>query len=294
MNHLKVLVTGSNGQVGHQLVQRLTGKVELLATDRSVLDISNQQQVEDFVMKFQPDVIINAAAYTAVDKAEIETEAANAINHLGSKYLAIAANKVNAALLHISTDYVFSGHENSIYNEKDPTGPNGVYGKTKLDGEAAVAEHCPHHIIMRTAWVFGEHGNNFVKTMLRLGQTRPELGIVADQFGGPTYAGDIADALISICQQITSTPSTALWGTYHYSGMPYVSWFEFARAIFQAAEGSNVLTNIPLLKAINTEDYPTPAKRPANSRLDCSKLEKAFGIKPSDWQTALTNVDKYK
>lgn len=294
MNHLKVLVTGSNGQVGHQLVQRLTGKVELLAADRNMLDISNQQQVEDLVIKFLPDVIINAAAYTAVDKAEIEIDAANAINHLGSKYLAIAANKVNAALLHISTDYVFAGDRDSVYMENDETGPAGVYGKTKLDGETAIAEHCPRHIIMRTAWVFGEHGNNFVKTMLRLGQARPELGIVADQHGGPTYAGDIADALISICQQIASTSATAHWGIYHYSGIPYVSWFEFARAIFQSAKARNVITDIPLLKAIKTEDYPTPAKRPANSRLDCSKLEKAFGIKPSDWQTALTNIDKYK
>ncbi|EGR3970394.1 dTDP-4-dehydrorhamnose reductase [Vibrio cholerae] len=292
---MRILVTGSRGQVGHCLVQKLSimKEVVFLAVDRDQLDITHPAQVDAVVNEFKPNIIINAAAHTAVDRAEQEIELSYAINRDGPHYLAQASQKVGASILHISTDYVFSGDKPNPYLETDPTAPQGVYGESKLAGEIAVAQACPRHIILRTAWVFGEHGNNFVKTMLRLAQSRDELSIVGDQFGGPTYAGDVADALISMVQYIEQG-SKPKWGVYHFSGMPYSSWYDFASAIFQAAEQYKVLVKQPLLSSIPTSAYPTPAKRPANSRLDCSKLETQFGIKPSDWQSALNNIQAYK
>ncbi|MCP1660526.1 dTDP-4-dehydrorhamnose reductase [Neisseria perflava] len=290
----KYLITGSNGQVGYCLTQQLTGKAEILAVDRDQLDITDRAAVFAAVEAFRPDVIINAAAHTAVDKAESEAELSAAINVNGAQYLAEAAAQQGALMMHISTDYVFDGQAAAdyAYKESDPVDPQGVYGQTKLDGEIAVAAANPRHIIMRTAWVFGEHGNNFVKTMIRLGKQRDSLGIVGDQFGGPTYAGDIAAALIHMAEQILAGKENA-YGVYHFSGQPYVSWFEFAQAIFARAEAAGVLDKQPQLNAITTADYPTPAKRPANSRLDLSKIQTAFGIAPSDWQKALENIQAY-
>ncbi|RQW61720.1 dTDP-4-dehydrorhamnose reductase [Vibrio viridaestus] len=290
---MKVLITGSNGQVGHCLVeQALAKEIDVLALDRKTLDISDQELVMSKVMSFRPDIIINAAAYTAVDKAEDEDSLAYAINRDGPKYLAQAAASVDAAILHISTDYVFSGDAGGIYQESDSTEPQGVYGASKLAGEVAVAENCKRHIIMRTAWVFGEHGNNFVKTMLRLGSQRDSLGIVADQFGGPTYAGDIAATLITVAEKIVSGEAVE-FGVYHYSGLPHVSWFDFASKIFEVACEKGLLETIPKLSPITTDMYPTPAKRPANSRLSTSKIEEQFKVRASDWLEALNNLDKY-
>lgn len=286
---MKVLVTGCNGQVGHSLTQRLTKQAEVLALDYEGLDITDRDAVLNTVAEFQPNYIINAAAHTAVDRAEQEVELSYAINRDGPSYLAQAAKECGAVMLHISTDYVFDGMGDQPYQESDATGPEGIYGQSKLAGEKAVAESCPQHLILRTAWVFGEHGNNFVKTMLRLAQSLDELSIVSDQFGGPTYAGDIADALIAMVQHLEQGKQ-AEWGVYHFSGMPYASWFDFACAIFQAAEQHEVLAKQPKLSAIPTLAYPTPAKRPANSRLDCRKIENQFGIKPSDWNAALNNI----
>ncbi|WP_345841720.1 dTDP-4-dehydrorhamnose reductase [Shewanella algae] len=290
---MKVLITGCNGQVGYCLTERLTKQAEVLALDYEGLDITDRDAVLNKVAVFQPNYIINAAAHTAVDRAEQEVELSYAINRNGPRYLAQAAKECGAVMLHISTDYVFDGVGDKPYQENDTTGPQCVYGKSKLAGEQAVAESCPEHLILRTAWVFGEHGNNFVKTMLRLAESRDELSIVGDQFGGPTYAGDIADALISMVQYLEQGKQ-AKWGVYHFSGMPYASWFDFANAIFQETEQQNVLTKQPKLSAIPSSAYPTPAKRPANSRLDCSKIENQFGIKPSDWNAALNNIQAYK
>lgn len=290
---MKVLITGCNGQVGYCLTERLTKQAEVLALDYEGLDITDRDAVLNKVAVFQPNYIINAAAHTAVDRAEQEVELSYAINRDGPRYLAQAAKECGAVMLHISTDYVFDGVGDKPYQENDTTGPQCVYGKSKLAGEQAVAESCPEHLILRTAWVFGEHGNNFVKTMLRLAESRDELSIVGDQFGGPTYAGDIADALISMVQHLEQGKQ-AKWGVYHFSGMPYASWFDFANAIFQETEQQNVLTKQPKLSAIPSSAYPTPAKRPANSRLDCSKIENQFGIKPSDWNAALNNIQAYK
>lgn len=290
---MKILITGCNGQVGHCLVKQLEGKAEVLAVDKEQLDITDQATVFSAVSEFVPDYIINAAAHTAVDKAEEEVELSFAINRDGPKYLAEAAESCGAVMLHISTDYVFDGTGEAPYQESDTVGPQGVYGESKLAGEQAVAQACAEHLILRTAWVFGEHGNNFVKTMLRLGQDRDALSIVGDQIGGPTYAGDIASALITMIEYIEKE-GTPQWGVYHFSGMPYVSWYEFAEQVFASAKNQSVLAYVPTLSSILTSDYPTPAKRPANSCLDCQKIEQQFGIKPSDWQVSLDNIQAYK
>lgn len=291
---MKILVTGANGQVGHCLQQQLQkSSWDFVALTRAELDISNATAVDAAIAHIQPDVIINAAAYTAVDKAEQDQELAYAINRDGPANLARAAKNSGAAILHISTDYVFAGDAADTYSESDTTSPQGVYGKSKLEGEQAVASANDKYIILRTAWVFGEHGNNFVKTMIRLGSNRDTLGIVADQEGGPTYAGDIANALLRIVKHYATGNPTA-WGIYHYSGLPHISWFGFAQHIFaEVAQAELYNKAVPQLNAITTADYPTPAKRPANSKLDCSKLEQVFGISPSDWQTALKNISAY-
>ncbi|MDP5145081.1 dTDP-4-dehydrorhamnose reductase [Shewanella sp. ULN5] len=291
---MRVLITGCNGQVGCSLTEQLTKdtNVEVLALDRDRLDITDQDAVNATVVEFQPTVIINAAAYTAVDKAEEEIELSYAINRDGPKYLALAAQGVGATILHISTDYVFEGNKNSDYVETDSTNPQGIYGDSKLAGEVAVAEACDKHIILRTAWVFGENGNNFVKTMLRIGTTHDALGIVGDQFGGPTYAGDIANALIQIANDITQG-DTVEYGIYHYSGLPHVSWYEFAQIIFDKALEQGVIKTKPNLSSIETSQYPTPAKRPSNSCLNTDKINNVFSIEASDWKLALDNIHAY-
>ncbi|HBC3960606.1 TPA: dTDP-4-dehydrorhamnose reductase [Vibrio parahaemolyticus] len=290
---MRVLVTGCNGQVGYCLTEILSTNenVSLLAVDREELDITNREAVNEAVKAFKPTIIINAAAHTAVDKAEDEVELSFAINRDGPKYLAEAAKEVDAAILHISTDYVFEGNKVGEYVETDVTNPQGCYGASKLAGEIAVAEACDKHVILRTAWVFGEHGNNFVKTMLRLAANRDELSIVGDQFGGPTYAGDIAKALVEIAKTI-SNDKPVEYGVYHYSGLPHVSWYEFADAIFNAAVKERIV-NKPKLSSIATEQYPTPAKRPSNSKLNTRKINEAFGIEASDWVKELQNIKAY-
>jgi dTDP-4-dehydrorhamnose reductase len=290
----KIMITGAYGQVGFCLTQQAKANGwDVLAIDRDKLDITDPQAVNALVKEYQPDVIINAAAHTAVDKAETEIAASYAINRDGPKYLAEAAVSVDAAILHISTDYVFSGDKDGIYSEADLVAPQGVYGASKLAGEEAVSTANPKHIILRTAWVFGEHGNNFVKTMLRLGSQRDQLGIVADQFGGPTYASDIAAALLTMAEKAVAAPATVSWGIYHFAGEPHVNWHQFALAIFDKAVEHKLLAKAPQLNALTTADYPTPAKRPANSRLDCRKVFTEFGIQPSDWHKALENIAAY-
>ncbi|MFA0526105.1 dTDP-4-dehydrorhamnose reductase [Vibrio sp. 10N.222.52.C3] len=291
---MRILITGCHGQVGSRLTEQLANheNTKVLALDREYLDITNQDAVNAAVAEFEPSIIINAAAHTAVDKAEDEVELSYAINRDGPKYLAQAAQSVGAAMLHISTDYVFEGNKAGEYVETDATNPQGVYGKSKLAGEIAVAEACDKHIILRTAWVFGESGNNFVKTMLRLGENRDALSIVGDQFGGPTYAGDIANALIQIAQRINQGDAVE-YGVYHYSGLPHVSWFDFADAIFDVAVENKILAKKPTLTSITTDQYPTPAKRPSNSRLSTEKITLGFSVKASDWKSALNNIQAY-
>lgn len=289
---MRVLVTGCNGQVGRSLVEQLDHKVDLLAVDRTELDITQREAVFKAVEGFSPDFVINAAAHTAVDKAEQEPELSFAINRDGPLFLAQASKSVGATLMHISTDYVFTGDKVGEYVENDEPGPLGVYGKSKLAGERAIAEANERHIILRTAWVFGEHGHNFVKTMLKLGKERDALSIVGDQFGGPTYAGDIAKALITIINELSQHRVEAPYGIYHFSGEPHVSWYQFAQSVFEQAEQAQLLTQ-PKLTSIPTEQYPTPAARPGNSKMNCSKIKDVFGIESSDWQLALNNIEAY-
>ncbi len=291
---MKLLVTGCYGQVGSCLVKQVEAMpdVELLALDRDQLDITDKAQVEAMIQQFQPDAIINAAAHTAVDKAEQEIELSYAINCEGPKNLATAAQQVGAVILHISTDYVFAGDKEGCYSENDQPDPQGIYGKSKLAGEQAVVQACSRHVILRTAWVFGEQGNNFVKTMLRLAQSRDSLGVVADQFGGPTYAGDIANALLVMAKALVNNKSQA-YGIYHFSGLPHVSWCDFAKTIFGLARQQGILDKQVEVNAITTADYPTPAKRPANSKLDTKKIHDQFAIVASDWQAALSQLSDY-
>lgn len=291
---MRVLITGCHGQVGTCLIEQLNHNenTTVLALDREHLDITNQDDVIAIISEFQPTIIINAAAHTAVDKAEEEVDLSYAINRDGPKYLAQAAQTIGAAILHISTDYVFEGNKVGDYIEADTTNPQGVYGESKLAGETAVSEACEKHVILRTAWVFGEHGNNFVKTMLRLGQNRDALSIVGDQFGGPTYAGDIANTLLQIAKRIDQG-DVVEFGVYHYSGLPHVSWFDFANAIFDTAVEQKVLARKPNLTSITTEQYSTPAKRPSNSRLSNKKIMANFSIEASDWKAALNNIQAY-
>ncbi|MBF9001153.1 dTDP-4-dehydrorhamnose reductase [Vibrio nitrifigilis] len=291
---MKIMITGSNGQVGCNLVRLLSNtEHDVFASDRYTLDITDARQVMAAVRDYRPDVIINAAAYTAVDKAENDIELAFAINREGPKFLAQAAQDVNAVILHISTDYVFAGNKEGTYFESDETDPHTVYGKSKLAGELEVAAKCDKHIILRTAWVFGEYGsNNFVKTMLRLAPTKSSLRVVDDQFGGPTYAADIATALIEIATQIIEQGNRD-FGIYHFSGLPHVTWAQFADVIFDKAQEQFLLLSKPDVNAITTDEYPTHAKRPANSRLDTQKITQVFGIQASDWQAALCHLNDY-
>lgn len=291
---IKYWILGANGQIGHQLQAQLSQfpHVQCLASTQQQIDIKDKIKVFDIAHTFKPHIIINAAAYTAVDQAENQRDLAFAVNHLGAENLAQAAQAINAAIIQLSTDYVFDGKRKISYRETDITAPQNVYGASKLAGEIAVQAACMRHIVLRTSWVFGEHGNNFVKTMLRLGATYPRINVVGDQFGGPTYAGDIAAALHHIAEKVVLEQFND-YGVYHFSGCPNVSWYDFASEIFSQAQQQNVLANIPQLNSITAADYAAPAQRPANSCLDNSKIQKTFGIKPSDWRNALLNLKKY-
>ena len=293
-SHLpRILITGGSGQVGHCLKAQLEGCAELSVPDSTALNIADRRSVRQAVETFRPNYIINAAAYTAVDKAESDAERAFAVNRDGARHLAEAAEAAGAAMLHISTDYVFNGAGRAPYDEAAPTAPQNIYGASKLAGEQAVLAACRRAVVMRTSWVFGAHGQNFVKTMLRLGRERDSLGIVADQYGAPTAAADIAAALITIVRRHTPEQLAERAGIYHYCGSPYASWFEFAETIFAEAAAQGVLAKIPAVKPIATADYPTPAKRPADSRLDCGKIRTVFGIGPCDWHSALSDLRPY-
>ena len=279
---MKILLSGANGQLG-RCFQDLVSKTDtVLALGSQELDISNLQAVLAVAEEFRPDIIINAAAYTAVDKAESDAARAGAVNCHGPENLALAAKQVGARLVHVSTDYVFDGSGSVPYLETDAVNPLGVYGQTKLAGELLVQSVLPEAIIIRTAWVFSEYGNNFVKTMLRLAKDRPELGVVADQVGCPTYAGDIAAAIIKL------VAGNAPGGIYHYCGDRSVSWAEFAQAIFAEGESAGVLASQPKVNFISTEQYPTPAKRPAYSVLSTAKIAAYYPA--SDWQAALVKI----
>lgn len=275
-----ILVFGSSGQVASELKELLPDAV-FLGRDR--VDLSEPSDLADVIREFRPEGIINAAAYTAVDKAEEEEALADTINADAPAEMARAAARLNVPFVHISTDYVFNGAGDAAFSPDSPTSPLGAYGRSKLKGEAAVEQSGANYAILRTSWVFSAHGANFLKTMLRLSETRDRLTVVADQVGGPTPAAAIAKACVTILQNLQERPDLA--GIYHFSGAPDVSWAEFAREIFRQANRTVLVEDIP------TSGYPTPAARPANSRLDCGSL-KAFGLERPDWQTGVADVLK--
>lgn len=275
---MRIAVFGGKGQVATELAA-LDG---VALYDRKVADFLNPAQVAACAERLEADAIVNAAAYTAVDRAESEPEAARIINAGSVAALAEVAARRGLPLVHLSTDYVFNGSGTTPWAPQTPTDPLGVYGLTKRDGEIAVAAAGGPHAILRTSWVFSAHGGNFVKTMLRLGAERDRLGVVDDQIGGPTPAGAIAAAATEIARALVADPEKS--GIYHFSGAPDVSWADFAQAIFDEA-GLDVQ-----IDRIATRDYPTPARRPANSRLDCSSTWETFGIERPDWLEALREV----
>jgi len=278
-----ILVVGAGGQVGRALCARhRANELEIVGLKHGELDITDLTHVRETLSGRPFSAVINAAAYTAVDKAESDAERAFAINREGPRNLAIAAAERDIPLLHISTDYVFDGRREGAYRETDPVGPTGVYGESKLAGEEAVRAANARHIILRTSWVYAPSTGNFVATMLRLAAERPELRVVDDQRGGPTEAAAIADALIAIVGRLGDGQP---WGTYHFSGAPAVTWHGFAEAI--VARAAPRLQAVPKVTPIRTADYPTPARRPANSVLDCAKIEAQFGIRQPDWRITL-------
>ena len=273
-----ILVTGASGQLG-QAIQYIApdySDCQFIFASSQDLDITNKERVNHFFDTNKIDFCINAAAYTAVDKAEAEAEKAEAINVVGPKNLAIACQKNKAKLIHISTDFVFDGASSKPYLETDVTNPLGIYGKTKLDGEQAVIDNTNEYFIIRTSWVYSQFGNNFMKTMLRLASERDSLSIVSDQIGSPTNAVDLAKALISIVQTNRSK-----YGIYNFSNEGIASWYDFAVEIFKI---NNVVIDV---NPIPTEAFPTPAKRPKYSLLDKSKIKNTFGIEIKTWQESL-------
>lgn len=277
---MKILVTGAQGQVARSLVAARSAH-QVVAVGRPELDIADATSVRSCICSFAPDVVVNAAAYTAVDKAESDAEGAAAVNADGARNVAMACVDRGIPIVHISTDYVFDGTKAGSYLEVDSPSPLGVYGRTKLAGENAVAAANPRHVILRTAWVFSPYGQNFVKTMLRLAAARPQLSVVDDQHGSPTYAPHLADAILALLTRMEQQPQDIDWGIFHAAGDGETTWCGLAREVFQVlreAGGPNA-TVIP----IPTLDYPTPAKRPANSRLDCRKLKRTFGIVLPHW-----------
>ncbi|WP_425056525.1 dTDP-4-dehydrorhamnose reductase [Pseudomonas abyssi] len=280
---MRVLVTGASGQVGHALLACQPQGVECLAPSSSELDLSQPQQISQLLGQWRPELIINAAAYTAVDRAESEPEHAFAVNASAVEHLSAAASAIGARLFQLSTDYVFPGDTAAPLTEDAPCKPLNVYGTSKLAGERAALGLGEQALVLRTSWVFGAHGNNFVKTMLRLGAERQQLGIVCDQTGGPTPAQAIAQALWKLAE----LPGPH--GVFHYSGNPPCSWYDFAQRIFANAVQLGLLKQAPKLTPLTTAEYPTAAQRPASTVLDCTRLQRECGIAQPDWTRALTS-----
>ncbi len=290
---MKILVLGSNGQLGFELMRAAWAPgTSVAGLPYPEFDVTRPGDVEKAVAAHTPDLVVNATAHTAVDKAEGEADLAFAINRDGPAAMAAACAARGIPLIHVSTDYVFDGSKPTPYVEDDPIAPLGVYGASKAAGEEAVRTGTPRHVILRTSWVYSAYGNNFVKTMLRLGHERDEMRVVADQTGGPTAASDLAAAITHIAGRIAAgnvgDGGDALWGTYHLTGAGVTTWHGFAERIFQRLEERT--GKRPRLVAIETKDYPTPARRPANSRLDCNKARERLGVVAPPWQDSLDRV----
>lgn len=301
---MRIFVAGSTGQVATALVERASARasgagartsgagagsrIDLVAIGRPSLDLSTGSGLGELIEAARPDVVVDAAAYTAVDRAESEPDAAFALNRDGAGRLAAEAARLRVPFVHLSTDYVYDGSKSTPYLETDPTGPIGVYGRSKLEGELAVLAAHPGALVLRTAWVYSPFGQNFVRTMLRLASERDVLRVVDDQIGNPTSALDIADAILTIAARLADQPSVPPGGVYHLAGTGETTWCGFARTIM--AEAGALGHRVVPVEPIATADYPTPARRPANSRLDTAKLAATFGIRLPAWEDSLTAV----
>jgi dTDP-4-dehydrorhamnose reductase len=283
---IKLFVTGREGQVARALARGASDDVTVVCVGRPELDLGQRETIRNAIAAHKPDVVVNPAAYTAVDKAESESDLAFAINRDGAGHVAAAAAELGLPVIHLSTDYVFAGDKAAPYVETDPTDPQGVYGASKLAGEEAVAGANPAHVILRTAWVYAPWGQNFARTMLRLAADRDVVRVVADQQGTPTYAPDIADAVVAVARKITAAPDAQDWrGVFHMTGSGETSWAGFAEAIFEHSKARGAAS--ARVEPITTADYPTPAQRPANSRLNNARFERVFKHTLPLWQDSV-------
>lgn len=287
---IKVLVTGTEGQVARALMERAVGDEDLalVCVGRPYLDLAKPETIERVVRQQAPDIVVSAAAYTAVDRAEVEVELAMWTNGEAAGRLATAAKKMNSKLIQLSTDYVYDGNKRMPYVETDAVGPLTIYGLSKLQGEVLVQEQHPDAIILRTAWVYSPFGRNFVKTMLDLARTRDQLSVVDDQRGSPTSAWDIADAIVTIVRRWRFEPAAGAGETYHCAGSGEATWCQLAKHVFEASRAIGGPT--AAVAPINSSDWPTKARRPSNSTLDCSKLTQDFSFRAADWRVSVDNV----
>jgi dTDP-4-dehydrorhamnose reductase len=290
MSRRRYLVTGSKGQVVQSLVERgkVDDKIEIIASGRPMLDLAQPESLEAAISRVDPDLIVSAAAYTAVDQAETEEAQAMAVNADGPAALASIASARGIPLIHLSTDYVFDGSKQGPYLESDPVAPLGVYGRTKLEGERRILASSDNVVILRTAWVYSPFGRNFVKTMMGVAATRDRLNVVADQVGNPTSALDIADCVLAVAANLLESDDASLRGVFHMAGAGEVSWADLAEEIFRLSAASGGPS--AEVERIPSSAYPTPARRPANSRLDCSRLQSAHGIRLPDWRQSTAEV----
>ncbi|MFZ1813279.1 MAG: dTDP-4-dehydrorhamnose reductase [Rhizobiaceae bacterium] len=284
---MRILVAGRTGQLARALCEvAATAEAEIHCLGRDEMDIADRAAIQNAFERYRPDLLVNAAAYTAVDRAESEAQEAFRINEQGAEKLASATHAAGIPIIHVSTDYVFNGKGNRPYREDDPTDPLNVYGRSKLAGEICVKEANPHHVIMRTSWVYSTWGANFLLTMLRLARERDRLSIVDDQYGTPTFAPDIADAIVRIARRMATGPaSEELYGVFNFTNQGTTNWFGFAEAIFALAGKKGM--KVPELSAIPTSQYPTPAQRPKYSVLDTERIAGVYAIRPRPWQDAL-------
>ena len=286
----RMVVTGREGQVVRSLLERgmSKGMFDVVALGRPELDLCHPEGIDAVLRQAQPDVIVSAAAYTAVDRAETDEAAAHTINAVAPGRIAATAAQLGVPVIHLSTDYVFDGEKPEPYLETDPVGPTSVYGRTKLAGERAVAEATSNHVILRTAWVYSPFGRNFLKTMLQLAERRDRIDVVDDQVGNPTSALDIADGVLAVAQNLLNSDAAHLRGIFHMTGAGSASWADFATEIFAASARCG--RPAPVVGRIHSSAYPTPACRPANSQLDCRKLEQSHGVRLGAWSRAVAET----
>ena len=288
--HFAILVIGHRGMLGQDLLACFEARGQQpIGLDLQEIDITSALQVNAALGKHEPQLVINCAAYTAVDKAEVEPDLAFAVNRTGPENLANECSRLGIPLIHLSTDYIFDGKATRPYREDDPAGPLSVYGRSKWEGEEAVRRLLPEHLILRTAWLYGVNGNNFVKTMMRLAREKDELRVVADQYGSPTWTRDLSDTLVEMSLQVLTGSVPSPWGTYHYCNAGWTTWYEFAVRIVEQARSQGDV-QVKRVVPIPSSEYPLPTPRPAYSVLDCTKIARVFGITPRPWQEAFAEM----